>query len=144
MSGENVELLRRLMPQADVDLVPLFRDDERFAQMAEVVSRFLTDDFESVVWFPAEARTHPGWEGLRRNWLDWLEPWATYRTAVEELIDLGDRVLILVRNHGRREDMEIEIEMIAAVIVTFREGKLARWEDWANRAQALEAVGLRE
>jgi hypothetical protein len=24
------------------------------------------------------TRTHAGMEGLRKNWLDWLEPWATY------------------------------------------------------------------
>jgi hypothetical protein len=40
--------------------------------------------------------------------------------------------------------MEAEVEMIAAAILTCRRGKVARWEDWANRAEALEAVGLRE
>ena len=144
MSQENVEVVEALMPRPDVDLVRLFRDEETFARVAKAVSPFLTDDFESVVWFPAESRTNAGWEGLRKNWLDWLEPWATYRTAIEELIDLGERVVVLVRNHGRRDGMEIEVEMIAAVIVTFRGGKVARWEDWTDRAEALKAVGLRE
>jgi ketosteroid isomerase-like protein len=144
MSRGNVEVVRRLIPKPDVDLVPLFRDEETFARLAEAISPFFTDDFKSVVCFPAASRTEVGSEGLRKNWLDWLEPWATYRTTIEELIDLGERVVVLVRNHGRRDDMEIEVDLIGAVIVTFRGGKVARWEDWVDRAQALEAVGLRE
>ena len=79
---------------------------------------------------------------MRQTWLDWLEPWATYRVTLEEVIDAGDRVVVLTRHHGRREGMDAEVELIAAAIFTFRDGKLARWEDWANRAEALKAVGL--
>ena len=91
-----------------------------------------------------QARTYPGLEGLRRNWLDWLEPWATYRSSIDELIDAGDRVVLLLRDHGRREGMEEEVELIGASVCTIREGKLARWEDYPDRADALEAAGLVE
>jgi ketosteroid isomerase-like protein len=40
--------------------------------------------------------------------------------------------------------METEVELIGAAILTFREGKLARWGDYVERADALEAVGLSE
>ncbi len=62
----------------------------------------------------------------------------------EDLIDVGDRVVIMLRDHGRRQDMEVEVEIIAASIATLREGKLARWEDYADRDDVLQAVGLRE
>jgi ketosteroid isomerase-like protein len=143
MSHENVELAEAMVPQ-DTDIVPLFRDEDTFAQMRHAFSAFLTDDFQSVMAFPAQTRTYSGLEGLRENWLDWLEPWATYRVTIDELIDVGERVAVLTRNHGRREDMETEVEIIAAAILTFREGKIARWEDYAVRVAALEAVGLSE
>jgi hypothetical protein len=110
--------------------VPLIREDDTYARMAEAVRPLLTDDFESVMVWHAMTRTYAGLEGLRKNWLDWLEPWATYRSTYEKL--------------GRREDMETEVELIGATIFTFREGKLARWGDYAERAEALEAVGLSE
>ena len=97
-----------------------------------------------MVVLPAQSRTYTGPDGLRNNWLDWLEPWATYRVTIDELIDLGERVLALTRNYGRRKDMEAEVEMIAAAILTFRGGKVARWEDYAERAAGLEAAGLSE
>jgi SnoaL-like protein len=139
-----VEIVKALIPQPDVNMVPLFRDQETFAQLVEAASPLLTDDFESVMVFPRDIRTYTGLKGLRKNWLDWLEPWATYRTTIDELIDLGERVVVLVRDYGRRDDMEFEVELIGALIVTFRGGKMARMESWADRAEALKAVGLEE
>ena len=144
MSQENVELAKILLPQPGTDIVPLIRDEDTYARMAEVARPFLTDDFESVMVWPAVTRTYAGLEGLRKNWLDWLEPWATYRGTYEKLIDVGEHVVVLLRNYGRREDMETEVEVIGATIFTFREGKLARWGDYVERAAAFEAVGLSE
>jgi ketosteroid isomerase-like protein len=144
MSQENVEVVKILLPQPGTDYVPLFRDEDTYTRIAEAVRPLLTDDFESVMVWPGVTRTYAGLEGLRKNWLDWLEPWATYRGTYEKLIDVGEHVLVLLRNHGRREDMETEVEVIGAAIATFREGKLARWGDYVERAAAFEALGLSE
>jgi ketosteroid isomerase-like protein len=77
-------------------------------------------------------------------WLDWLNPWATYYNRVDELIDAGDRVVVLVRNRGRRHDMEAEVEIITASVWEFRDGRIVRAEFFGDRAEALEAAGLRE
>ncbi|MDQ1538985.1 MAG: hypothetical protein QOE58_3378 [Actinomycetota bacterium] len=142
MSEENVELVRALLPQPDADIIPLFRDEETFARLLETVSPLLTDDFAHVMVSPAETRTDAGLDGLRKNWLDWLEPWTAYRSTADELIEVGDRVVALLRNFARRQESDREVELLAAAIFTFKEGKLARWEDYTNRAQALEAAGL--
>jgi hypothetical protein len=143
MTPENVELVKALIPQG-TDIIPLFRDEDTWTRTRAAASPFFTDDFESVMVFLGQTRTFAGLAGLRKNWLDWLEPWATYRTGFEELIDLEDRVLILLRDHGRREGMETEVELVGATILTFRGAKVARWEDYADRAKALEATGLAE
>jgi hypothetical protein len=144
MSRENVELVKALFPPPGTDICALFRDEDAFARMLEALGPILTDDFESTAVFPGETRTYAGPEGLRKIWLDWLEPWATYRTSIDEVIEVGDRVVLLLRDHGRREDMDAEVEIIGASIATIREGKLARWEDYTRRADALEAAGLAE
>jgi ketosteroid isomerase-like protein len=143
VSRENIELVNFLIPQG-TDIVALLRNEASFVRASEAVSAFLTDDFESVVMLGGETRTRAGAEGLRKNWLDWLEPWASYRVTIEELIDAGSHVVALTRNYGRREDMEAEVGIVAAAIFTFRAGKLARWEDYADRAAALAAAGLAE
>ena len=145
MSQENVELIKALYPEPHADIAELFRDDDAFAQLREVLGPLLTDDFESVMHGGViQNRTHAGLEGFRRNWLDWLEPWETYRSTIDELIDAGDDVVLLLRDYGRRKGTDREVEVIGASVATFREGKLARWVDYADRVEALEAVGLRE
>jgi ketosteroid isomerase-like protein len=144
MSQENVELVKAMIPASGVDLAGLFRSDAS-AGMRNAAGPLVTEDFESVMVFPGQTRrTYSGLDGLRQNWLDWLEPWATYRTEIEEAIDLGERVLLLLRNYGRREDMNAEVKLFGAVLCTLRDGKIARWEDYAIRAEALEAAGLSE
>jgi ketosteroid isomerase-like protein len=138
MAQGKLDVVKALIPQGR-DIAPLFRDGRAFARAREVLDPLLTDDFENVVAVPGQTRTRRGVDGLRENWLDWLEPWATYRVSIDELEDSGDRVLALTRHFGRRKDMEAEVEMIAAVILTFRDGRVARWEDYAERDVGLDA-----
>jgi ketosteroid isomerase-like protein len=142
MPRENVELARAVYPRPGSDICRLFRDEGSFARARASGSRFFTDDFESVIVFPGETRTYAGLAGLRQAWLDWLEPWATYRIGIDELLDVGDRVVVFDRDHARRGDVDKEVELVGATILTFRDGKVARWEFYVDRAEALEAAGL--
>jgi ketosteroid isomerase-like protein len=89
-------------------------------------------------------RTYEGLQGYRDAWLDWLEPWESYRTEAEKVIDAGDDVLVLVRDHGRRAGMQAEVSMNAAAIWTVRDGKIVRATFFSDQERALEAVGLTE
>jgi ketosteroid isomerase-like protein len=86
--------------------------------------------------------TYTGLEGLRASWLDWLAPWATYRVEIEEVIDCGEQVLMLVHDFGRRDESTEEVKSNNAAVWTVRDGKVARAEFYADRAWALKAVGL--
>jgi ketosteroid isomerase-like protein len=90
------------------------------------------------------GKTYTGLDGFRESWLDWLAPWAEYRTEVKEAIDCGERVLLLQSSSGRLEGSTKEVKLAPAVVYTVRDGKIARFEPYADPADALEAVGLRE
>jgi hypothetical protein len=77
-------------------------------------------------------------------WLDWLQPWATYCVDVEEVIDAGDRVVVLVRDRGRRHDMEAEVGLISGSVWEVRDGRIARVHFCGDRGEALAAAGLGE
>ena len=91
-----------------------------------------------------QSDRHAGLRGLRAAWLDWLEGWDSYRVEVEELLDAGDAVVVVVRDYARRADMETEVAQRGASIWTMREGKIAQAAFYPNRMEALEAVGLQE
>jgi ketosteroid isomerase-like protein len=143
MSQENVELIVRLQPAPSVDIAELFRDEVASTALVEAVAPVLNPDFEAVFVDALRGETtYRGIDGLREAWLDWLSPWETYRTEVEEARDLGERVLLLVRDFGRREGSTQDVALNGAAVWTLREGTVVRAEFHHDRATALKAVGL--
>ncbi len=144
MSQANVDLVLALQAGPDVDLVPIVRDEDAAAAWEEAVAPYFHPDLESAHRLLGGERTYSGMDGLKESWRDWLAPWATYRSEVEEAIDCGERVLMLVHDFGRREGGMGEVKSNNAAIWTLRDGKVARAEFYADRDWARKDVGLAE
>jgi hypothetical protein len=146
MSAENVELVRSVFPGPEVDVVELFADDVAFGQWAVALEPLLDPGFTTVAHMPgAEPATAEGLHGLRVGWLDWLAPWASYRTEIEELIDLEERVVVCICDSARREPDGPEVSLRSAVVWTLCGGLIVRIDFYpGGRAEALASVGLAE
>ncbi len=133
MSQENVETLRRGF--------------EHFLSTGEFLAPIFHPDF---VWDMStfrgwpERQTYAGIEGAREFMAEWLDAWEDWELDVEELLDAGERVVAIVRQRGRSKATGVSVEMHFAQVWAFREGKQVRMEMYADPAEALEAVGLRE
>ena len=120
---------------------------------AEVVREMLADylrgDYEAAlpVFAPdvevvtALERFH-GRAGVVTEAERWEEIWSDYRFEVEDLIEAGDKVVLLYRQVGIAKGSGIEVEERAAWIYTLREGEIARVEMFQDRETALRAAGL--
>ena len=148
MSRENVEIVRQLLPPPDANLVTdlLFRGDDAGwnAYASDVLSPWFTDDFVSVAHIGASNVSARGLQGWRDGWLDWLEPWETYRTEIERISDADDRVLVFSRDYGRRFGMADEVELKGSAVWTVRDRRISRAEFFTDRAKAVQAAGLTE
>jgi ketosteroid isomerase-like protein len=144
MSQENVELVMALQRAPGDDFVQLIRNDEMWGRLVEAVAPFVHARAETVRPGLPGGKAYTGLDGFRESWLDWLAPWATYRTEVEEAIDCGERVLLLQTSSGRLEGTTREVKLAPAVVYTVRDGKIARFEPYTDRSEALEAVGMSE
>lgn len=144
MSQENVELVRSLQPSRDTDLVAMFRDEATATALRDAIAPLLHEDFEAAFpdWAPGQRIRFEGLEGLRAAWLEWLEPWESYRTEIEDVLDVGDEVVVLTRDYGQRAGTAEEVGVVAAAVWTVRDGKLAKAAFYLSRSEALEAVGL--
>jgi hypothetical protein len=142
VARENVELLGSLLPDPGTDIAALFRDDGLFAAAAEGLEGFLHPDVESVPAWRGGRTSYSGIGGFREMWLDWLEPWEAYYVQVDEMVELGESVAVLVRDRARRHDMDAEVELVSGSVWTFRTGKIARVEFYANREDLRAATGL--
>lgn len=89
-----------------------------------------------------EQRTYPGLEGGRQFIRDWLDAWDDWELNVEALHDAGDRVVAIVRQHGRAKATGLPVDMTFAQVFTIRDGMQARMEMYADPDEGLEAAGL--
>ena len=143
MPQSNVDLLKALLPDPSTDVAQLFRDEDWFAGTVEAVAGLFDPAVESVPAWRGAGTTYSGIDGFREMWLDWLEPWASYHVQVDEMIDVGDSVVVFVRDRARRHGMEVEVELISGSLWAFANGKIVRVQFYANREELREAVGLK-
>lgn len=145
MSQENVDLITAVQPGPDADVAALVRDDAAWQALTTRIGPLVDADFECAAMPPILSdRRYRGLDGLRALWLDWLDPWETYRTEIDDVVDAGDDVVVLVHDYGRRAGMDAEMVLTGGTIWTVRSGKVTRAAFYVNRQQALEAVGLSE
>ena len=93
---------------------------------------------------PDIGGVYRGIEAVRGFWREWLAAWEIVEFEYE-LVDAGDRVVVLLdqRMRGRSTGIEVPLGKYAQV-ATFRDGLMVHWKAYVSQAEALEAVGLRE
>ena len=131
MSRENVEIVRRHM-QA-------YLSGDNDAALAA---------YDPEVEFDAtlrpEGQVYRGREGVAEAMRTWTGAWEGWKVDIEEIIDAGEHVLLVVRESGRGKGSGIKIDQRVFGVFTLRDGKIVRWKGFIDRDQALQAVGLRE
>ena len=81
-----------------------------------------------------------GQEGIRAALTEIQSDWEELQLEPEDVIDLGDRLLVLVRMKARVRDSEAEIDAQIAHVWEFRGGRAVRWSVYGDRAAAVRAV----
>ncbi|SRR5713101_4829733 len=104
----------------------------------------------TVEWTPVESdpdfAVHRGHDDVRGWLVEWAEALPDMRWEAERILDAGGEVVVaLVRAVGRGAVSGLDVETRAyGTVFTIRSGKIVRIEEYADRKQALGAVGLRE
>ena len=140
MSAENVELVKSLQPRPNFDLVEAF--ESRWPRVRAFFEPRSRPDLESGFVQAGSRTSYRGLDGFRQTWLDWLEPWDSYRTEMVRFIDCGDDVLVFVRDYGRRRGMSAEVKLLGGAVWTVEDGKLGRAFFYTAREDAVNEVGL--
>lgn len=133
------------MSQEDLEIIRA--GYERFAATGEFVADLAADDF---VWNMSnfhgwpERQVYEGIDGARAFLREWMDAWEHWVLEVDALHDAGDKVVVLVRQHGRSKAAGMPLEMSFAQVWTLRNGKQTRMDMYSDREEALEAAGLSE
>jgi ketosteroid isomerase-like protein len=129
MSGEDLELVRsayEAFARADTDALR---------------NRFLAPDVEwhTPPEIPFEG-PHRGVDDVCGLIEEWIAPFDRFTTVLEEVIDAGNRVIVRHRMCGKGRESGVDVDMTVSQVVTVRDGKVIRMDDFWTREEALEAV----
>jgi uncharacterized protein len=129
MSQENVEIVRR--------------GQEHWMATGELRARAdLAWDVSNLGW--PDQQIYPGAEGARQFIAEWADAWDDWELEVEDYIDAGERVVVIINQRGRSKATGIPVDMRFAQVWTLRDGQAIRMQMYASPEEALEAVGLSE
>lgn len=91
-----------------------------------------------------DAGEYHGIDGMFRWQADWESSWESWRWEPEEFIDVGDRVVAVLRVYAKGRGSGVDVERLDGAVWTMRDAKGIRLDYYGSKAHALEAVGLRE
>jgi ketosteroid isomerase-like protein len=130
MSQENVEVVRRSFeafqrggPDAMLDL---FSDD--------------------VITYRADpdGATFDGKAGFRDAAADWTEDFSEWQVLPQEFTDLGERVLVRVRQVAQGRSSGVRVDEDYWFLFEVTDSKVSKLSFYSKHTQALEAAGLSE
>ena len=129
MSQQNVEIVRAI-----------FRGLENAG--VEGMLPFCHEEFE---YLPnEEGGSVHGHDALRRYFERWSEAWDNFDVVPTEFLDAGDYVFVGAVLNGRGRGSGVEVTKEGWQVWLIRGERAARCEEYSDRAEALEAVGLSE
>jgi ketosteroid isomerase-like protein len=106
--------------------------------------RFMDPEIQFETQVSALQGSYTGHDGARAFYTDILGHFEVFQVHFSDVRDLGDQVLALgtVRTTGKGSGIEQETPL--AIVMTLREGLITQFKDYGDKAEALEAAGLRE
>jgi ketosteroid isomerase-like protein len=131
MSQEDVELVRWAFTSNPSRFFGLLDDNVEL-------------DARRQAHLPGAVLSGRGREVVERYCREYWGTWAGYSAEPQEYIEAGDHVVVEVRERGRGKGSGVPFETTHFQVWTIRDGRLVRWLLFADKAEALEAVGLSE
>lgn len=89
-----------------------------------------------------DAGSYHGHEGLREGWVNWRGAWDSYEVHLEELTEVGDRVLAFMHVRASSKGQGIDAEVHAGDVYTVRDGLIVHFADFLDRDDARREIGL--
>ncbi len=90
----------------------------------------------------ADSRTYRGHDGVLESWKGWLDGFDRYGATLDRVVDAGDRVFVSAREEGRGAISGVTVGDSLYQVLTFRDGKVLRYQEFYDEADAREAAGL--
>lgn len=132
MSAENTQIVRRMI-------------DSWQAGDFETALSLLAPDLEwdiSAHPLPDWPDTGSGREEFARHLSGYIGGWREYRAKIDELIDAGDEVVVILHESVGLRESEASLDRELHHSVTVKAGLITQWRTFKTMKQATAAAGL--
>jgi ketosteroid isomerase-like protein len=126
MSQENVDVIRR-----------------GFEHYAATGDQLWENYSDAVVVRDEESPDQSEYRGLDgvRRWIDdWSSAWDEWHIELEEIVDAGDAVLVLIHHTGRGHSSGLELDSHDGMLFTLEDGKVVGLDYFHDRERAVAAA----
>ena len=132
MSAENVEIARRTF--------------EAYARgdAAAALDAIDPDVVYDLTELGAGGEVYRGHLGLQAGLRTWIGAWEGYAARLEQVIDAGDKAVVVFTERGRGKGSGLEIEHRIYDVWTLRQGRVVHIRSHLDRRRALADAGLRD
>lgn len=89
-----------------------------------------------------DGRMAHGREELRREVARWQSTWEHLETEIEDILDAGEKVVLLVRQTGTGKTSGVPAEIRYGQVLVVRNGLITSIKTYLDRDEALAAAGL--
>jgi ketosteroid isomerase-like protein len=138
MSQENVEFVTGLYAAGEG-----MDKEQLLAGLPQLIEQICDPEIE---WIEdpgrADSQTYHGHAGVLRSWQHWLEGFDEYAFTLERVVDCGDAVFVAAMEEGRGATSGATVSASLYQVVTMRDGKILRFQEFYDENAALEAAGL--
>jgi uncharacterized protein len=131
MSQENVEIVRRSLEHVD-------RTGEPLWEVLDPGIEWIIDPTGLL------AGTYRGHEGVKQFLERLRESFYEQHVEIDDLIDVGDSVVVLCRVRSRGRSSGMTVEQPVGWVYQVRKGRIVSGRVYFRQVEALEALGLSE
>ena len=88
----------------------------------------------------ADQQVWQGQAGICESWRRWLDQWDDWSFEIADVEDQGDRVFVVGHEHGRGQSSGANVSATNYMVLTFRDGKISRYQEFYDEQQARAAL----
>jgi ketosteroid isomerase-like protein len=116
--------------------------DEIIASISELLLHTAHPEYVTVMVSESQTFDYPGVGGFREAWEDWLYPYEAFRVELDDVIQLEDKVVFLVRQIATTRHSSVEVETPSAAVWLLKDGQIRQAAFYLDRQAGLKAAGM--
>jgi ketosteroid isomerase-like protein len=137
-----VELMALISNQGPFSPGSSVEGEEMVEAVTEVLRHNAHKDYVTLMVSEAASLDYPGVEGFREAWTDWLSPYESFRIELDEVIQLEDTLVFVVRQLATTRQSSVEVETPSASVWWFEDARVKQAAFYLDRQAGLKAAGI--